>query len=331
MFKVAALYNFTSVTDPGALQADLRAICRTHGIRGTLIVAHEGINGTIAGTVEAIDAILDWLASTNSHGGLLDRAEIKFSTAANMPFNRLKIRVKPEIVTLRAPEADPIKRVGTYVAAEDWNDLITQEDVILIDTRNDYEVALGTFEGARDPGTKSFVEFKDFVTENLDPKAHKRIAMFCTGGIRCEKASAYMLSQGFEEVYHLKGGILNYLESMPADQSLWQGECFVFDERVSVGHGLVEREAELCRCCRTPLAPADRRHPDFIAGEQCPHCAGPEFQATREAARERNRQMELAALRGLAHLGDDAVAAAGALAAAKRSRREADRRRNPGA
>ncbi|MCB2084797.1 MAG: hypothetical protein KDD90_12170, partial [Sphingomonadaceae bacterium] len=176
---------------------------------------------------------------------------------------------------------------------------IAGEDVILVDTRNDYEVALGTFEGARDPKTKNFTEFKDYVSANLDPARHKKVAMFCTGGIRCEKASAYMLARGFEEVYHLKGGILKYLETVPEEQSKWNGECFVFDERVSVGHGLVEGEAELCRCCRTPLTPTDRLHPDFVENEQCPHCAGPEFAETRRAARERNRQMQLAAQRGL--------------------------------
>jgi UPF0176 protein len=215
--------------------------------------------------------------------------------------------------------------VGTYVNPEDWNDLIAREDVIVIDTRNDYEVALGTFENAKDPRTTSFTEFKDYVASELDPARHKTVAMFCTGGIRCEKASSYMLAQGFEEVFHLKGGILNYLEKMSEEQSRWQGECFVFDERVSVSHGLRIGDAQLCRACRQPLTPADRERAEFIEGVQCHHCAGEENAAKRAAAAERQRQMELAAERGEAHLGEDAKAIAERRRLASKARRQADR------
>lgn len=327
-FKVIALYNFVSLPDCARLQDPLREFCQARGIRGTLILAPEGINGTVAGTPDAIDALVNLFETSNELGGVLDGAEIKYSQARTMPFLRLKIRLKPEIVTLRAPQADPSQRVGTYVEPEDWNELIADEDVIILDTRNDYEYAIGTFDRAVDPKTKVFTQFKQYVADNLDPEKHKKVAMFCTGGIRCEKASSYMLDQGFEEVYHLKGGILKYLETIPADQSKWQGECFVFDERVSVGHGLVEGEAELCRACRYPLTPDDRAHPDYIEGEQCPHCSGEEFADMRAAAAERQKQMRIADERGLAHLGDDAVSAARARAKAKKQKRAEDRKRN---
>ena len=326
--KVLAIYKFASLPDCAELQPLIEAFCLRHKIRGTLILAPEGINGTVAGTPQAIDALADWLYDGNLFGGRLRGAEAKFSPAAEMPFLRLKIRLKPEIVTLRAPEADPNKIVGTYVQPDEWNELIAQDDVVVLDTRNDYEYALGTFEGAIDPKTKIFTEFKDYVAKNLDPEKNKKVAMFCTGGIRCEKASAYMLAQGFEEVYHLHGGILKYLEAIPADQSSWKGECFVFDERVGVGHGLVEGEAALCRACRYPLTKEDREAKEYIEGVQCIHCCGPEFEKTRAAAAERQKQMELAAARGVAHLGDDAISAARARTKAKKAKREADRARS---
>lgn len=327
-FKVAALYKFVALPDFEALQPEILAFCEEHGIRGTLLLASEGINGTIAGTPEAVDALVAWLADGNLFGGRFRNAEIKFSTADEMPFLRMKVRLKAEIVTLRAPEADPTKTVGTYVQPKDWNDLIAQEDVIVLDTRNDYEFELGTFEGAIDPETKIFTEFKDYVSENLNPSRNKKIAMFCTGGIRCEKASAYMLAHGFEEVYHLHGGILKYLETIPADESKWQGECFVFDERVSVGHGLVEGDAVLCRACRYPLKPDELEHKDYIEGVQCAHCAGEGSEKSRNAAIERHRQMKLAQKRGTAHIGDDAASAARARNKAKKARRAADRARS---
>jgi UPF0176 protein len=240
-YKVAALYQFVSLPDFRELQGPLRETCSAFGIRGTLLLAAEGINGTIAGTPEAIDALMAELRDGSLFGGRLDNLELKFSTAVEMPFQRLKVRLKKEIVTLGDPQTDPTKTVGTYVDAADWNALIETPDLVLIDTRNAFEVEMGTFEGAVDPKTSRFSEFKDFVRQNLDPQKHKKVAMFCTGGIRCEKASSYMLAQGFEEVFHLKGGILKYLEDVPETESRWLGECFVFDERTSLSHGLVEQ------------------------------------------------------------------------------------------
>lgn len=240
-YKVAALYQFVSLPDFREIRDPLHAICADLGIRGTLLLAQEGINGTVAGTEEGIDALMAELREGSLFQGRLDNLELKFSTASEMPFKRMKVRLKKEIVTLGDPQTDPTQTVGTYVSPGEWNKLIESPDVILLDTRNDFEVEMGTFEGAVDPRIKKFSEFKDFVQKELDPSKHKRVAMFCTGGIRCEKASSYMLSQGFEEVYHLKGGILQYLEDVPEGESRWNGGCFVFDERVSIGHGLVER------------------------------------------------------------------------------------------
>ena len=327
-FKVAALYKFVALPDYEDLQPQFAEFCNTRGIRGTLLLAQEGINGTVAGTPEAINQLAGWLENGNVFGGRFRGTEIKFSQADEMPFNRMKVRLKKEIVTLRAPEADPTKNVGTYVMPEDWNALIEQDDVIVIDTRNDYEYQLGTFEGALDPETKVFTQFKDYVTNNLDPERNKKVAMFCTGGIRCEKASSYMLAHGFEEVYHLHGGILKYLETIPADQSKWRGECFVFDERVSVGHGLEVGDATLCRACRQPLKPMDLEHKDYIEGVQCANCAGTGSEKSRRAAIERHRQMELARERGTAHIGDDAASAARARNKAKKAQRQQDRARN---
>ncbi|SCX90462.1 rhodanese-related sulfurtransferase [Microvirga guangxiensis] len=240
-YKVAALYQFVALPDFRELRDPLHAICSDRGIKGTLLLAQEGINGTVAGTEEGIDSLIAELQQGPLFHGRLDNLELKFSTASEMPFGKMKVRLKKEIVTLGDPQTDPTRRVGTYVSASDWNSLIENPDVILLDTRNDFEVEMGTFEGAIDPRIKKFSEFKEFVEKELDPAKHKKVAMFCTGGIRCEKASSYMLGQGFEEVYHLKGGILQYLEDVPETESRWNGGCFVFDERVSLGHGLVER------------------------------------------------------------------------------------------
>jgi UPF0176 protein len=304
--KIAALYKFTDQPDFEALKAPLAEFCCARAIRGTLLLAPEGINGTVAGSHEAIDQLIDWLENGNIFGGRFRGAEIKFSYADTQPFHRMKVRLKEEIVTLRAPEANPGKQVGTYVEPQDWNEIIGQDDVVIIDTRNDYEVALGSFENALDPKTQSFTQFKDYVAENLDPAKHKKVAMFCTGGIRCEKASSYMLAQGFEEVFHLKGGILKYLETVPETDSLWGGECFVFDERVSVGHGLKIGDAQLCRACRQPLTPQDRARAEFVEGVQCHHCAQTLDDAKRQAAAERQRQIALARERGESHIGEDA-------------------------
>jgi UPF0176 protein len=239
--KVAALYQFAALPDFRELREPLRAICADLGLRGSVLLAAEGINGTVAGEADAIDAFVAELQNGALFAGRLDHLELKFSAASTMPFRRLKIRLKKEIVTLGDAATDPTRQVGVYVAPSDWNALIAEPDVLLIDTRNAFEVAIGSFEGAVDPNIASFGQFKDFVARALDPDKHKKIAMFCTGGIRCEKASSYLLSRGFSEVYHLKGGILNYLESVPANDSRWRGECFVFDERVSLGHGLIAR------------------------------------------------------------------------------------------
>jgi len=246
MFKVAALYQFAPLPDFRELREPLRALCAGLAIRGTILLAHEGINGTVAGTADAIEALVRELRDGPLFGGRLDNLELKFSQASVMPFARLKVRLKKEIVTLGDPAVDPTRTVGTYVDPQDWNALIASADTLVIDTRNQFEVAMGTFDGAVDPQLASFGEFKDFVAERLDPEKHKKIAMFCTGGIRCEKASSYLLSRGFKEVYHLKGGILKYLEGIPESESRWQGECFVFDDRIALGHGLTEsRRADM--------------------------------------------------------------------------------------
>ncbi|MDF2687381.1 MAG: hypothetical protein K0Q80_346 [Microvirga sp.] len=239
-YKVAALYQFVSLPDFREIKDPLHALCLDLGIKGTLLLAHEGINGTVAGREEGIDALVAELRDGSLFRGRLDNLELKFSSASEMPFKRMKVRLKKEIVTLGDPQTDPLRWVGTYVSPAEWNRLLEEPGIVLLDTRNDFEVEIGTFEGAVDPRIKRFSEFKDFVQNELDPAKHRKVAMFCTGGIRCEKASAYMLNQGFEEVFHLKGGILKYLEDVPEAESRWKGECFVFDERVALGHGLVE-------------------------------------------------------------------------------------------
>jgi len=243
-YKVAAFYQFASLPDFRDLRGPLRALCGDLKLKGSVLLAHEGINGTLAGTPEAIDELVATLRHGDLFGSRLDRLEIKFSSASGMPFGRLKVRLKKEIVTFGDDAADPTRQVGTYVDAKDWNELITAPGTVLIDTRNAFEIAIGTFEGAIDPAIASFGEFKQFAARHLDPARDRKIAMFCTGGIRCEKASSYLLAQGFTEVYHLKGGILNYLEQVTETDSRWRGECFVFDERITLGHGLRQRQTE---------------------------------------------------------------------------------------
>jgi len=325
-YKVMAIYKFADLPDAASIQPVLAKFCCARDIKGTLILAPEGINGTVAGLPAAIDAITVYLQTDGLFASRLDGAEIKYAAAATMPFLRMKVRLKSEIVTLRAPEANPAKSVGTYVQPRDWNALIERNDVVLVDTRNDYEVGLGTFSKALDPATKSFTEFKDFVASNLDPARDKKVAMFCTGGIRCEKASSYLLSQGFEEVFHLKGGILGYLEQVPEAESRFEGECFVFDERVSVGHGLALGDATLCRACRHPLTAEDRADPAHQDGISCRHCVGDT--AKHAAATERQHQIDLAKARGTDHMGDAAHAVARANKTEKLSRIEADRQRS---
>jgi UPF0176 protein len=243
-YKVAAFYQFAALPDFRALREPLYAICSACGVKGSVLLAAEGINGTLAGPEEGTAALLDELRHGALFGGRLNNLELKFSRAAVMPFGRLKVRLKKEIVTLGDTSADPTRQVGIYIEPSEWNALIGAPDTLLIDTRNAFEVAMGTFEGALDPKIASFGQFKDFAARHLDPRTHRRIAMFCTGGIRCEKASAHLLARGFEQVYHLKGGILKYLENVPEADSRWRGECFVFDERVALGHGLRERDAQ---------------------------------------------------------------------------------------
>ena len=299
MFTVAALYRFTPFENPEALRAPLERACAAHGVTGTLLLAREGINGTIAGSRAGIDAALAHIRALPGCAGI----EWKESIAAAPPFGKLKVRVKREIVTMGQPGVNPRARAGRYVAARDWNDLIRQPDVAVIDTRNDYEVAIGTFEGAVDPGTASFRDFPAWWEENRHRFHNKRVAMFCTGGIRCEKSTNWLLSQGVEEVYHLQGGILKYLEEVPEAESLWRGSCFVFDERVSVGHGLVEGPHELCHACRRPILPEDRARPEFEEGVSCHHCLGETSAADKARFRERQRQIALARARGDRHLG----------------------------
>jgi UPF0176 protein len=307
MFTVAALYHFTRFEDPSALKAPLARLACARGVKGTLLLAREGINGTIAGPREGIDAVLAHIRALPGCADLV----WKESTAAEMPFGKMKVRLKAEIVTMGAPDVDPRAAVGHYVEPAEWNALISAPDVVVIDTRNDYEVAIGTFEGAIDPKTRSFRDFPQWWQENAARFHNKRIAMFCTGGIRCEKSTNYLMAQGVEQVFHLKGGILKYLEDVPAAESLWQGDCFVFDGRVSLRHGLEQGDYTLCHACRRPLSPADRLSPQYEAGVCCPHCVDQFSEADRARFREREKQVRLAAERGERHLGQDAWAGEG--------------------
>jgi UPF0176 protein len=292
---VAALYKFVTLKDFSALRQPLLAAMKAHGVKGTLLLAQEGINGTISGRREAVDGFLRAL-KLDSRFADLDHKE---SFCDEDPFYRSKVKLKKEIVTIGVDGVDPNKQAGTYVEPADWNALISNPDVLLIDTRNDYEVALGTFEGAIDPKTTSFGEFPKFVSENLDFTRHQKVAMFCTGGIRCEKASSYLQSQGFREVYHLKGGILKYLEEVPEEQSKWQGECFVFDHRVAVGQGLAPTELEMCHGCRMPLDREGKFSSLYEEGVSCPKCFATLSEKSKASARERQKQIDLAKKRNL--------------------------------
>jgi UPF0176 protein len=300
---VAALYKFSAINDCAAARTPLAKLCCAHGVKGTLLLAPEGINGTIAGTDAAIARVLEHI------GGLVgdEDLELKFSRAETQPFYRMKVRIKREIVTMGEPSADPTKYAGRYIAPADWNELIKEPGTILIDTRNDYEVAVGTFAGAIDPKTKSFSEFpawfraerERLIGQGVRPK----VAMFCTGGIRCEKSTSFLKAEGIDDVYHLKGGILKYLEEVPQQDSLWEGECFVFDERVAVGHGLQPGSHTLCRACRVPLNEDDRLSPLYEPGVSCAACHAKRSEEQRAGYRERQRQEDLAAARGDAHVG----------------------------
>ena len=298
-FLVAALYHFAALPAFADLRAPLQALCEAEGVKGTLLLAHEGINGTIAGTDAGISAVLSFLRAQPEFSGL----EHKESRASKMPFVRMKVKLKREIVTMGVEDIDPNTIVGTYVAPKDWNALISDPDTIVIDTRNDYETAIGVFQGALDPKTKTFREFPDWVKNNTGLHDKPKIAMYCTGGIRCEKATAFMKQQGFDEVYHLKGGILKYLEEVPEEESLWEGACFVFDERVSVEHGLKEGDHKLCHACRTPITAEEITSPHYEAGVSCSQCYDTRNESDRMRFRERQHQIELARTRGRQHRG----------------------------
>ena len=297
--RIAALYRFARFDDPAAIRDRLYAVAEGADVRGTLLVAEEGINGTVAGPPAGIDALLEAIRALP---GCADLAP-KFAEADAMPFHRLKVRVKAEIVTMGVPTIDA-SDAGIHVAPEDWNALVDDPDTIVIDTRNAYEVAVGTFAGAVDPGTDSFRDFPAWVTAHKGDLAGKRVAMFCTGGIRCEKATALMKAQGVADVYHLDGGILRYLEDVPAEESRWQGECFVFDERVAVGHALAPGTHALCRGCRMPVSPEDRLAPEYVEGVSCPRCHAARSDEQRAGYAERHRQEALATARGERHVGD---------------------------
>ena len=267
-YLIATFYKFADISDLETKQTQILAWCREKSIKGTIILAEEGINGTIAGSEQAIAFVLDNLRSLPNLADL----EHKESTAEKAPFVRLKVKTKLEIVTLGMPEVNPNQRVGTYIDPQDWNEVISDPEVAVIDTRNDYEIEIGTFERAKNPNTQSFREFPEYIAQNLDPEQNPKVAMFCTGGIRCEKASSYLLSQGFKEVYHLKGGILKYLENVSPEESKWQGECFVFDERVAVKEGLELGSHELCYACGHPISPEDKKSPEYESNISCPHC-----------------------------------------------------------
>lgn len=294
---VAALYKFVTLDDYVQLREPLLQTLLTHDVKGTLLLAEEGINGTVSGSREGIDAVLAWLRADPR---LVD-IDHKESYCAEQPFYRTKVKLKKEIVTLGVPGVDPNRRVGTYVEPRDWNALVDDPEVLVIDTRNDYEVGIGSFKGAIDPKTKSFRDFPAYIREHFDPARHRKVAMFCTGGIRCEKASSFMLQEGFPEVFHLKGGILKYLEEVPAEESRWEGECFVFDNRVTVTHDLAEGVYDQCHACRTPVSPEDMQSPHYSPGISCPHCWDSLSEKTRAGARERQKQIELARLRNEPH------------------------------
>jgi UPF0176 protein len=320
-YIVCALYHFVTIEDVESLQTVLLSLLNQHDVKGTILVAREGINGTVAGSRHAIDTLQRWLQEDYRFRDI----RWKEAESEKLPFLRTRVKLKKEIVTMGVPDIDPTQTVGTYIAPEDWNDLISDPEVVLIDTRNDYEVQIGTFRGAVNPHTTSFREFPDYVAENLDPAEQRKVAMFCTGGIRCEKSTAYLKSQGFDEVYHLEGGILKYLEEIPEQASLWEGECFVFDERVSVDHNLEAGSYNQCHACRMPISEEDQAQPTYQPGISCPHCIDTKSEADRERFRERERQMNLAKERGEPHIGGDARAAQIDHAREKKIRKEKQR------
>jgi UPF0176 protein len=297
---VAALYKFVRLPDFEALRAPLHQVMMENEVRGTLLLAAEGINGTIAGPRAGIDAVLAWLRSDPR----LQALETKDSYVDENPFYRTKVKLKREIVTMGVEDIDPNHIVGTYVKPKDWNALLADPEVVLVDTRNDYEVRIGSFRNALNPKTESFREFPAFAEENLDPRRHTKVAMFCTGGIRCEKSTAFMKQQGFNEVYHLEGGILKYLEEVPEEESLWEGECFVFDNRVTVNHQLQKGKYDQCHACRMPLTEEEKLSDKFTQGISCPHCYDKHDTGQVRRYAERERQVQLARARGERHIGE---------------------------
>ncbi len=302
-YLVAALYKFVALDDFEDLQPPLLAKCQAEGVMGTLLLAREGINGTISGTEKAIHRVLEFLRQDPRLSDLTH----KQSVASKRPFLRMKVRLKKEIVTMGVADIDPVHSVGRYVEAKDWNELISDPDVVVVDTRNAYEVEIGTFKGAIDPNTPSFRDFPKWARDSGLTTSHKKVAMFCTGGIRCEKSTAYLRQLGVKEVYHLKDGILNYLESVPPEETLWQGECFVFDDRVSVGHGLKQGPYDMCHGCRHAIDDTDKKSPLFEAGVCCPKCHDTLSDDQKRRFAERQKQMELAKARGEVHLGHASI------------------------
>ena len=303
MHAICALYKFTRLDDFEEIQLPLRSFLDSLSVKGTLLLAREGINGTISGTKVSLEKVLDYLQSDPRFLDL----EFKFSYSKKIPFKRLKVKLKKEIVTMGLTEIDPTHSAGTYVKPKDWNELINDPDVVLIDTRNNYEYEIGSFKGAINPNTETFREFPSFTKNTLEQYRDKKIAMFCTGGIRCEKSTAYLKSEGFKNVFHLQGGILKYLEEVNEDESLWEGECFVFDDRVAVKHNLEQGQYDQCHACRFPITEEDTMHPHYEKGASCPRCFGTKNSSQMSRYREREKQVKLAKLRGEEHIGDDAI------------------------
>ena len=302
MLTICALYKFTRLDDFEEIQSSLKLFLDSLNIRGTLLLAREGVNGTIAGDNDSIMKSLDYLQKDGRLAGL----EYKLSYSEKPPFKRLKVKLKKEIVTLGVSDIDPTHSSGTYVKPADWNELINDPDVVLIDTRNNYEFEIGSFKGSINPNTETFREFPAYTKNNLEKYRDKKIAMFCTGGIRCEKSTAYLKSKGFENVFHLQGGILKYLEEIKEDESLWEGECFVFDDRVAVKHNLELGKYDQCHACRFPITDEDKEHPHYEKGVSCPRCYGTKNSSQVSRYREREKQVQLAKSRGESHIGDDA-------------------------
>ncbi len=320
---ITALYHFVILENFRELRSPLLDLMLENNIKGTLLLAREGINGTVAGSQASTDILLNWLTADTR----LAELRHKQSYDDNMPFYRTRVKLKKEIVTMGVEGIDPNHVVGTYVKPEDWNALISDPEVTVIDTRNDYETSIGTFKNALHPATESFRDFPAYVKQQLSPGKHKKVAMFCTGGIRCEKSTAYLKEQGFDEVYHLQGGILKYLETVPEDKSLWEGECFVFDNRVSVNHSLEKGSYDQCHACRLPITDEDKKSEHFIPGVSCPHCFDKITEAQRQRFTQREKQVQLAKMRGEEHIGAAAVEARQKNKALKLKKRQAQKHR----